>query len=261
MNMKIKLIHGSRKSPLDEPSPASGLKVTDPETQILQEHGCRTLVSLAQKSFTQIDETTLRDRHSDPEYNLQKYNLRSSPLFQQALHEQVLQQRTKSDSMLDLFLLTFAPHCCCDPYIMACLKEPCTSACILNQNAFLQDPLHLWMATGREKLTLSSLTLAIPGDICRINSLFTLLPHLPPHPYKTIWYPDHNKMVILRHESAIVSVSCLFKWSYSLPQHFCLRFTGLSCGEQSKPGLRNKWKKQGHMRKGQGFPPLEVPGT
>ena len=56
-----------RKSPLDEWSPASGLKVMDPETQILQEHGCRTLVLLTQKSFTQRGETTLRDRHSDPE--------------------------------------------------------------------------------------------------------------------------------------------------------------------------------------------------
>ena len=67
--------------------------------------------------------------------------------------------------MLDLFLLTFAPHCCCNPYIMACLKEPWPSAWTLNQNAFLQDPLHLWMATGREKLTVPSLRLAIPGDI------------------------------------------------------------------------------------------------
>lgn len=51
----------------------------DPETQTLQEHGCRTPVSLAQKSFSWQVETMLSDRHSIPELNLQKYNLRCSP--------------------------------------------------------------------------------------------------------------------------------------------------------------------------------------
>ena len=58
---------GSRNSPSDDWSPASGLKVMDPETQTLQEHGCRTLVSLAQKSFRWKVETMLSDRHSIPE--------------------------------------------------------------------------------------------------------------------------------------------------------------------------------------------------
>ena len=56
------------------------------------------------------------------------------------------------------FTLTFA-SCCfrslkgyC-PYIMACHGEPCPSAWMLNQNVFVQDPVHLWMATGRKKLT------------------------------------------------------------------------------------------------------------
>lgn len=34
----------SRNSPLDDLSPALGLKAMDPETQTLQEHGCRTPV-------------------------------------------------------------------------------------------------------------------------------------------------------------------------------------------------------------------------
>ena len=36
---------------------------------------------------------------------------------------------------------------------MASLREPCSSAWILNQSAFVQDPVHLRMATGRKKLT------------------------------------------------------------------------------------------------------------
>lgn len=65
--MNMKQIHRSRNSPSDDWSPASGLKVMDPETQILPVHGCRTPVSLAQKSFSWKGETTLSDRHSIPE--------------------------------------------------------------------------------------------------------------------------------------------------------------------------------------------------
>ena len=61
---------------------------------------------------------------------------------------------------------------------MACLGEPCPSA-QLNQSAFVQDLAHLRMATGRKKLVHFALRLAIPGDICKINGLFTLLPHPP----------------------------------------------------------------------------------
>lgn len=67
MNMNMKLIKGSRNSPLGDWSPASGLKVMDPETQTLQEHGCRTPVSLAQKPFSWKVETTLSARQSTPE--------------------------------------------------------------------------------------------------------------------------------------------------------------------------------------------------
>ena len=83
--MNTKLIEGSRSSPLDDQSPASGLKVMDPEIQTLQEHGCRAPVSLAQKSFSWKVETVLSDRHSIPALNLQKYNLRSSPVIRHAL--------------------------------------------------------------------------------------------------------------------------------------------------------------------------------
>ena len=44
----------------------------------------------------------------------------------------------------------------------------------------IQDPVHLWMATGRKKLTHSFARLAIPGNIGKINALFTLFPRLPP---------------------------------------------------------------------------------
>ena len=71
---------------------------------------------------------------------------------------------------------------------------------MLNQNAFVQDPVYLCMTIEREELTHPLLGLAIPGDICQNNDLFTLLLHLP-HSlfYKRTWHPDPNKMVALRH--------------------------------------------------------------
>ena len=81
------------------------------------------------------------------------------------------------------FTLTFASHFFCSlkrhcPYIMACLGEPSPSAWSLNQNPFVQDPEHLWMAIERKKWTHLLPRLAIPGDICEMNGLFTLLLHL-----------------------------------------------------------------------------------
>lgn len=61
------MAQGSRNAPLDDWSPASALKVVDPETQTLQEHGYKTPVSLAQKSFSQKVETTLSDSYRIPE--------------------------------------------------------------------------------------------------------------------------------------------------------------------------------------------------
>ena len=82
---------------------------------------------------------------------------------------------------------------------MACLGEPCPSARMSNQNAFVWDPVHLWIAIGRMILTYPLLELAILGDICKINGLFTLCPHL----YVSVLYKNlaskPHKMVILRH--------------------------------------------------------------
>lgn len=33
---------------------------------------------------------------------------------------------------------------------MASLREPCSSAWILNQSAFVQDPVHLWTSRKEE---------------------------------------------------------------------------------------------------------------
>ena len=108
------------------------------------------------------------------------------PLSQSLFHlqsQQLLQGRT--DSILDLFLLLepVASWCFCSlkgycPYIMTCLGTPCPSARMLKQNAFVRDPVHLWMAIGRMILTYPLPELAILGDICKINGLFTLCPHL-----------------------------------------------------------------------------------
>ena len=62
---------------------------------------------------------------------------------------------------------------------MACLREPCPSAWILNQSGFVWDPVHLWVAIGRKKLTHPSPRLPIWRDISKINSFFTLFSHLP----------------------------------------------------------------------------------
>ena len=40
---------------------------------------------------------------------------------------------------------------------------------MLNQNAFVQDPVHLWMVRERKKLTHALLRLTIPRDICKIE--------------------------------------------------------------------------------------------
>ena len=67
------------------------------------------------------------------------------------------------------FTLTLASHC------FFPLKEYCPY--IL---AFLGNPAHLWMPTGRKKLTHPS-PYPRPNsrrDICKVNGLFTLLPLL-----------------------------------------------------------------------------------
>ena len=69
---------------------------------------------------------------------------------------------------------------------MACLMKPCPSAFVqsLSTCGWLQEVTHLL------------LRLAIPGDICQMNGLFTLFPHIPSSVfYKAHWHPDPNKMV------------------------------------------------------------------
>ena len=59
--------------------------------------------------------------------------------------------------------------------------------------------------------------------------------------YKRNWHPDPDKMVTLRHESAIFSISQLSAEGH-IPcfNILSLRFTGLSCGEQSELWHGNK---------------------
>ena len=54
--------------------------------------------------------------------------------------------------------LTFASHFFCSLkgyclYIMACLREPLPLCLNAKPKCFVQDPVHLWMATVRKKLT------------------------------------------------------------------------------------------------------------
>ena len=74
---------------------------------------------------------------------------------------------------------------------MACLREPCCSAWLLNQNAFVQHPVHLWVATGRKKLT-HPLPRAWPLQeiVARVMDLLTSSSFLS---YKRNWHPDRYR--------------------------------------------------------------------
>ena len=102
---------------------------------------------------------------------------------------------------------------------------------------FVQDPVHLRVAIRREKLTPPSLKLAILEDICKINGLFALFPHLLTSLfYERTWQPDSNKMVILRHYSVIFSV-CQLPEQSSVP---CLNTSSLillACRADSRSDL------------------------
>ena len=105
------------------------------------------------------------------------------------------------------FILTSASSCVCllkgyCLYIMACLREQCPSAWMLNQSAFVQgNSLILSTVNGywRTKLT-HSLSEADhsrkpPQDSWPFyftTSSFSLF-------YKRTWHPDSDKLVILRH--------------------------------------------------------------
>ena len=99
---------------------------------------------------------------------------------------QLLQGRT--DSVMDVsFPLTYASRCfgslkgyC--PHIMACLREPCPSAWMLNQNAFSSGPCP--PADGYRKEKINTF---LPGGwpfqeiVVRLMVFFTLHHHFPHH--------------------------------------------------------------------------------
>ena len=97
--------------------------------------------------------------------------------------------------MLDLFFFYFNP---CSPLLLFTkgilpapndLPQGTTPLCLNVQSTFVQDPIHLWMAAGRKKLTHPLPRMAIPGETCKINGLFTLPPHLPLFLfYKRTWH-------------------------------------------------------------------------
>ena len=74
---------------------------------------------------------------------------------------------------------------------MACLREPCCSAWLLNQNAFVQDPVHLWVATGRKKLTHPlPRAWSLQEIFARVMDLLTSSSFLS---YKRNWHPDRHR--------------------------------------------------------------------
>ena len=110
---------------------------------------------------------------------------------------------------------------------------------LLNKpSAFVQDHVHLWMAKGRKKLLHLALTLAIPGDICKINGLL-LYPLTSPHSCSV-------------KEPGIKTLIRWLFWDISLPSSQSASFLNILiflasipvswiylCGEQSKLGLSN----------------------
>ena len=107
------------------------------------------------------------------------------------------------------FTLTFASRCFCSLkgyclYIMACLREPCPSAWMLNQGAFVQGNIPTLSTCGwlqeRRNEHIPSLRLAIPGDICKTMAfLLYFLISSPSLCYKRNWDPKPDKTVTLRH--------------------------------------------------------------
>ena len=124
--------------------------------------------------------------------------------------------------------------------------EPCPSAWMLNKNAFVQDPVHLWMPTGRTKLTHPSPPRPIPGEIFAklkafllyfLTSSFSLF-------CKRTYHPDPIKWLFW-------DISLLSSWSASFLNKVIffastpsLRFIGLSFSQQREFGLGKKTRKK-----------------
>ena len=122
----------------------------------------------------------------------------------------LLQRRTKSNYMLDLFLLLswWLPVAFVTVRILSVHnglpRGPCCSAWLLNQSAFV----HLWVATGRKKVT-PPLPQAWPLQEI-LQELWISSPPPPFCPIKETGIQiDTDKRVILRHQSAIFLVSWL----------------------------------------------------
>ena len=139
----------------------------------------------------------------------------------------MLQGRASFDSMLDLvsFSLTFALHCFCSlkgysPYKMAYLGEPCPRAWILNQNIFVQDPVHLWISYRKEGINTSS-----PWDwLFHETYARLLLPHLPTSLfYKTTWHPDPISGYFETSVCHLLGLPACWVKLYSLSQHLIFR--------------------------------------
>ena len=103
------------------------------------------------------------------------------------------------------------------------------------------DPVHLWMATRKKKLTHPLPEAGRSGDICKTYGLFTLLLHLPP------------TLCVIKETGIQTPIRWLF-WDFSLPpSQFAsflnkvvflastprLQFIGRSYSEQSELGLGN----------------------
>ena len=101
-------------------------------------------------------------------------------------------------------------------------------------------PAHLWMARWREKVTHLLLRLAIPGDICQNNGLFTLFDHLP----SSVFYKRTGIQTFTRW--FLRDISLLSSQSDSFPSKFVFQasaprlwFIGLLWDKQSELGLGN----------------------
>ena len=146
---------------------------------------------------------------------------------QKLIGKDMLQGRTKSDSLLDLFLLLspllplllFTTRIqSIHLYIVDCLGEPCPFAWRLNQ---MLNSAHLWMATGRKKLTHS---LPEAGHSRRYLSdywsFLTLFPHLFLSVfYKRYWHPDSYFEALVCH---LLRLPAFWIKLYYLSQHVIL---------------------------------------
>ena len=122
---------------------------------------------------------------------------------------------------------------------MAYPREPCPSAWMLNQSAFVLDPVHLWMAARKKKLT---------HPLSEAGHSRGYLQNVWPFYFTSSSPPP---LYAIKETGIQTPIRWLF-WDISLPSSLsasfpnkvvfpastpCLRFIGLSCSEQNKLGL------------------------